>query len=192
MTKSAAQFFFMLGDKPSPRAEWFAYAAALIGFGGYFLLQLLFLQQTRPELMKFIESVAAASQRHVRPQGLEQLFAWGLALSPFLALLPAHITAGLYHAGLFLLGQRPQSYEITFRVAAYGLAPLLLLAIPSVGVFIAPGWILALHWVGIAAAHRLPLGVAFLSITLPSLMFFYVGARFLGQLLLLILTQTTS
>jgi len=58
-----------------------------------------------------------------------------------------------------------------------------------VGLLLAPGWILALHWVGIASAHRLPLGVAFLAIILPSMTFLVIAGRFAGQLLLIVLSQ---
>ncbi len=188
----APQFFFTLGQDEAQgsarRAERFAYIAALIGFAGFFSTQLLLYHHDPSELQRLLGAIAEASGRSVRPGGFGNLFTWGLALTPLLALLPAHIAAGLYHLAMMLFVRERRSYELTFRVAAYGMAPLLLLAIPPIGPLLAPGWILALHWVGLAAGHRMPLSTALFVLMTPLLSVAVFFMRMIAQLLMLSVT----
>src|SRR5262249_1904476 len=102
------------------------------------------------------------------------------------------VSAGLYHLGLSILGLPSRGFTVTFRVAAYGLAPMVLLAIPGVGILLAPGWILALHWVGLSAAHRLPLVLSAFAIALPWLAFLALFATIAGRVLLGVLSGVTT
>lgn len=142
------QLFFSLGastEQPADvsRAENFAYLASFIGLAGAFTTQVLL------------------------GGPFAQYFAWALAFTPLLAMMPAHLLAGLYHLPVLVFVREPKSYDVTFRIIAYGMAPLALMAVPPIGPLLAPGWILALHWVGLAAGHRMPLGSALLVMLLP-------------------------
>ncbi|MCC6812273.1 MAG: YIP1 family protein [Deltaproteobacteria bacterium] len=189
LTKSAPQVFASFEEAPPRHAERFAYLSSLIGFLGYFAVQLWIYRDDGGELARLVDLIARASNRPPRPDGVQKVFAWGLALSPLLAALPAHVLAGLYQLGLWFFRANTRSYDVTFRVVSYGLAPMILLAIPGIGPLLAPGWIFALHWSGIASAHRLPLLVAFLVIAMPALSIGLLLVRGFGQLLLLLLTQ---
>jgi hypothetical protein len=185
---SAPRFFFSLDDAPSQRAERFAYLSSLVGLMGYFAVQLWFYKD-RSELARLVEIIARSTERPVRPDGVRTLFVWGLLCSPVLAALPAHMAAGMYQLGLWFFRVNQRSYDVTFRVVAYGLAPMLLFAVPGVGPLIAPGWIFALHWTGIAAAHRIPLLVSALVVLMPILSVGLLLLRGSGLLLLLFLTR---
>jgi hypothetical protein len=141
------------------------------------------------EVARLTQIVSQASDRPASPASVQKLFVYGFALSPLLAALPAHLAAGMYQLGLWFFRSNNRSYEVTFRVAAYGLAPMVLLGLPGIGPLIAPAWIFALHWTGIAAANRIPLLVALLAVLLPMLSVGLLLMRGFGQLLLLFLTH---
>lgn len=187
LVRSAPQFFYSLPVENPGQAERFAYVSSLIGIAGYCAVQLWLTKET--DLDRLLDIVAQAGGRTASPGGLRKFFAWCFALSPLLAALPAHLAAGLYQLGFWFFRTGPRPYDLTFRVAAYGLAPMVLLAIPGVGPLLAPGWIFALHWTGLAAAHRVPLLVSLLAILMPLLSVGLLILRGIGQLLILSLTH---
>lgn len=191
LVSRAPHFFFSLGtqvDAKSGRAETFAYISSLIGLVGFFSTQLWFYTQVPSEAAKLMTLVAETSHLQLRPDAVTRLFTYGLYASPLLAYLPMHVLAGLYHLSLMLLSREKRSYDLTFRIAAYGLGPMILLALPPIGPLLAPGWILALHWVGLSAGHRLPLGITMLAMLMPLATVFIFFMRFIAQLVVLIMT----
>lgn len=191
LLRSAPRFFFHLEESDSGRAEGFAYLVSLIGIAGYFASQVFFLGQGNVELSQAIADWMGNDAPAPAPEKVSQIFLYGLYLSPLLAYLPAHIATGLYQAGLFVVGAPSRGYNVTFRIAAYGMAPIMLCALPGLGILIAPGWILALHWIGLAAGHRMSLATAALAVVLPWLMFTLFAGGLLGRMLLFWLYGST-
>ncbi len=187
LARSASLFFASLDEKPARRAELFAYLCSLIGLMGYFAVQLFFLRQA--DSTQLLEIIARASGRPPRPDGVQRFFAWGFALSPLLAALPAHLCSGLYQLGLWSFRAGPHSYDLTFRVVAYGLAPMVLLIVPALGPLLALGWIFMLHIEGIATAHRLPPVASLLVILMPALSVGLLLMRGFGYVMLLFMTR---
>ncbi len=182
--RSAPRFFFFLDDSTPAAAERFAYLVSLIGIAGYFAAERFFLGESAGELSQMMRDSLGPDFNVPSPEAITRLFTVLLIASPVLAALPAHVFAGLYQAGLFLLGLPNRGYHVTFRVAAYGLAPMLLLAIPGLGFFLAPGWILALHWVGLSAGQRLSLPLSAVAMAIPLLAFLAIFGTVLGKLML--------
>jgi hypothetical protein len=188
LLRSAPRFFFHLEPSENGHAERFAYLACFIGIAGYFAGELLLFRDSAQVLSDAMAQAMGAALPAPTPAAITRFFTAGLILSPALALLPVHICAGLYQFGLALLGLPSRGFTVTFRVAAYGLAPMVLLAVPGIGILLAPGWILTLHWIGLSAAHRVPLLLSAIAIALPSLGFLAFFTTVAGRLLLGTLT----
>ena len=182
--RMSPRFFYSLEPGENSGAEWFAYIVCFIGFAGYFGGELLLFRDSSQALSDAFAQAVGTGMTAPTPEGITRFFTYGLYASPLLAILPVHICAGLYQFGLSLLGLPSRGFTVTFRVAAYGLAPVMLLAIPGIGILLAPGWILALHWIGISAAHRIPPLLGAMAIALPLLGFFVIFATIAGRLLL--------
>jgi len=184
--RHAPQFFFRLAPSSSKSAERYAYIVSLIGLLGYFATQTWMFSHPQIELQNMLHDMAERLGGHVPDVAMIARFMRVLTLAtPLLALFPVHIAAGLYHLGLMFSGVETRGYEYTFRVAAYGLTPIIFLAVPGFGMIIAPGWIFALHWIGLSGVHRIPLSTAALAMMIPSLFFVLLSTGFVGELILL-------
>lgn len=170
------------GSTPSRTAERFAYLCSLIGLLSYFSIEWLGL---RDNAQLVADAFAQASSfPPPDPERIEQLFFYGMVLSPVLALIPAHLSGGVYQAGLWFVGAEHRGYDVTYKVAAYGMAPMLLCVIPGIGWLLAPIWCLTLHWIGLAAAHRLSLFRAAFAALIPWFSVMVFGGGIIGKALL--------
>jgi hypothetical protein len=175
LVRSPARFFLQISEGSGRKAEAFAYVVSLIGLVGYFSAQALLFADDHGDLSGALAELAEGTFPAPSSLAIARFFRWCLYLTPLLALFPVHIAAGLYQVGLFLVGASGRAYDVTFRVTAYGLAPMVLLCIPGFGLLLAPGWILALHWVGLAVAHRLSLTATAIAMAIPLLLFVIVA-----------------
>lgn len=165
--RKAPQLFFGIEAGHLKQAESFAYVVSLIGLLGYFAF--------RAAVFTFVPEDILTKALHQIVQGnalpsIQSLRFWGQMLclsTPLLAIFPVHLAAGLYHVGLMLLGVEHRGYDVTFKVTAYGLAPMIILIIPAGGDLLAIGWVATLHWIGLAAAHRISFLAALVVMTLP-------------------------
>lgn len=184
LLRASPRFFHSLEPGESGHAERFAYLACFIGIAGYFGGELILFRDSAQALSDAFAQALGPGATVPTPAAITRFFTYGLFASPLLALLPVHVCAGLYHFGLAVLGLPSRGFTVTFRVAAYGLAPMILLAIPGFGILLAPGWILALHWIGLSAAHRVPPLLAAIAMAIPSLGFLAFFATVAGRLVL--------
>ncbi len=67
------------------------------------------------------------------------------------------------HLALMALAPRRCSLNETYRTACYALGPMVLSAVPVIGVFVALPWTLMAFARGLHAVHRVPIGVAVLA-----------------------------
>ncbi|MBI5523033.1 MAG: YIP1 family protein [Desulfarculus sp.] len=95
---------------------------------------------------------------------------WLLFLAPLITLAGLFIKAGVLHAMLFILGGAKNGFKATFRVNAYGEAAGVLALLPAVGTAAVIVWNLVILTAGLAAAHGIGKGRAFMAILLPALL----------------------
>ncbi len=85
--------------------------------------------------------------------GAAQIFCSGLCgwLDALIRILLGGL---LLHLFLALFGGANQGLTVTLRVVAYAQAPIILAAVPLLGICVGIIWVLVLHIIGLAAAHR--------------------------------------
>lgn len=180
---AAPRFFHKLESSERARAaETFAYVVATLGFAGYFGNEWWLIGDDAVAIAGAMANVTGLPAAD--PERIVAVFRTGTLLSPLLGLLPVHLCAGLYHIGLWFTGAEHRGFTVTFKVAAYGLAPMALCVIPGIGWMLAPGGCLALHWVGLAAAHRLSLFQAAATVLLTWAGFTLFAGGIIGKALL--------
>ncbi|MFA0739001.1 MAG: hypothetical protein LKKZDAJK_002121 [Candidatus Fervidibacter sp.] len=120
---------------------------------------------------------------------------WGVALKvPLLCsglfgwlfvLLGILLNGLILHLFLALFGGANQGLTITLRVVAYAQAPTILAVVPILGSCVGSIWVLVLHIIGLAAAHRTEVWRAVLAVFAPLLLCLVVSIAigiFLGFL----------
>lgn len=181
--RRAPLYFSQLQSVPDTQAaERFAYFCCVVGFLAYFGVEWWGLQGDATAVANALSQMTQMPPPD--PERILSLFKYGTLFSPIFALLPVHLSAGLYQAGLWSVGVQNRGFDITFKVAGYGFAPMLLCVIPGIGWLFAPAWVLSLHWVGIASAHRISLFRAALATVLPWFVFMMLVGGIIGKALL--------
>jgi hypothetical protein len=89
------------------------------------------------------------------------------ALTPVFTFVMLYLNAGVTHAVAALLGQARRGFAATFAACAYGSAPLVLLALPACGSFVAIVWLVVLTGIGMKVTHRISTGGAAASVLVP-------------------------
>lgn len=92
------------------------------------------------------------------------LFGW------LFALLGILLNGLILHLFLALFGGANQGLTMTLRVVAYAQAPTILAVVPILGSCVGSIWVLALHIIGLAAAHRTEAWRAVLAVFAPLLL----------------------
>lgn len=92
---------------------------------------------------------------------------WGLIFTPLIILVGLFLSAWVLHFFLFIVGGAKKGVQATFRVVAYTEAVSLFMVLPVVGVPISFVWGLVSATAGLAAAHGISRGRAFLALVLP-------------------------
>ncbi|MFH1679992.1 MAG: YIP1 family protein [Candidatus Eisenbacteria bacterium] len=104
------------------------------------------------------------------PVALALFSSWiKILAAPIAAALGFLVLAGLFHAGLVLLGAATKPFETTFRVVCYSMPPLLLSLFPFCGDSIGKVWSLVLMIIGLRECHRSSAGQAIVAVLLPVL-----------------------
>ena len=91
-------------------------------------------------------------------------------LSPLVMLLFTYANAGITHGFALLLGQSKRGFPATFAACAYGVAPMVLLAIPGCGGVLALVWTIVLTGVGLKETHQIKSGGAAATVVAPYLL----------------------
>jgi len=107
------------------------------------------------------------------------LFGW------LFVLLGILLNGLILHLFLALFGGANQGLTITLRVVAYAQAPTILAVVPILGSCVGSIWVLVLHIIGLAAAHRTEVWRAVLAVFAPLLLCLVVSIAigiFLGFL----------
>lgn len=87
--------------------------------------------------------------------------------APVFVYLLLYANAGVTHGAGLLTGQAKRGFPATFAAAAYACAPLVFLAVPGCGSFIALAWTIVLTGVGMKELHRTTPGGALLAVLAP-------------------------
>ena len=95
-----------------------------------------------------------------------------LISSPLLSLVAIYGQSLLSHLVVKMVGVKKADFRATFRVVVYATSPMILLAIPVVGDFIAFVWSMILTIVGISRVYRVSNPVALLVVLLPPIAFY--------------------
>ncbi len=83
-----------------------------------------------------------------------------LVLLPAFVFVAVYLNAFVTHFFALILGQAKRGFAATFAACAYASAPLLLLALPVCGSFIAVPWFVVLTGIGLKETHRITAGRA--------------------------------
>jgi len=92
----------------------------------------------------------------------------GVALfTPLVMLVFLYASAVVTHGVGLVLGQSKRGFPATLAACAYGFAPLVLLALPGCGVFIAVIWVAVLTGIGLKELHGMGPGGAAATVIVP-------------------------
>ena len=80
----------------------------------------------------------------------------------------------MYHLVLTLMDSAKAGFSGTFRVVIYALSPMLFMAIPIFGDFIAFVWNMVMSIIGLSRVHRISNSRAMLSVFLPPIAFYLI------------------
>jgi len=146
------------------------------------LLERLLLAGQREQMRRLIESMSGAqlppvARRLLETQTLSSpgaVLAFTL-LTPVISFLLIYLNAAVTHGFALLLGQAKRGFAATFAACAYACAPLVLLAVPGCGSFIAAVWLIVLTGIGLKETHRISAGGAVASVLAPYLLFCCLG-----------------
>lgn len=92
-------------------------------------------------------------------------------LTPFILIFWLFIVSGMLHLFLLMVRGARASFEATFRVVSYGVAPFVFLIIPVCGMPVTSLWFIILAIIGLKEAHEITGGKATLAVLLPFLFF---------------------
>ncbi len=95
-----------------------------------------------------------------------------LILYPVLFTIGLFINSGITHFFLMLFKAADSGFEATFRVSAYGNAPIVLAIIPLVGPIVGTIWALFVLIIGFKYAHRASYGQVIMALLTPLLLLF--------------------
>ena len=99
-------------------------------------------------------------------------------------ILGAVIQGAFYHLGLAVLAPDRRTYSHTVCVILYAMAPMVLMAIPFCGAYVAAVWIVVLAVIGLREVHRTTTGRAVLAVIWPGLLALGIVAAALAVYLL--------
>ncbi len=95
-----------------------------------------------------------------------------LVLYPILFTIGLFINSAISHFFLMIFKAADSGYEATFRVSAYGNAPIILAIIPLVGPFVGTFWALFVLIIGFKYVHRAGYGQVIMAFVTPLLLLF--------------------
>jgi hypothetical protein len=92
----------------------------------------------------------------------------GIAIfTPVVMLAFLYLSAVITHGVGLVLGQSKRGFSATLAACAYGLAPLVLLALPGCGVFVGAVWAAVLTGIGLKELHGIGTGGAAATVIVP-------------------------
>jgi Yip1 domain len=132
------------------------------------LLERFLLGSQREQLTKTLQ---AMNHDHAPPPWLQKLLEGSnenspvttillTLLTPLMVFVMLYANAGITHLAALLLGQNRKGFAATFTASAYGMAPMVLFAIPGCGPLVALIWIAALTGIGLKYTHGMSTGAA--------------------------------
>ena len=95
------------------------------------------------------------------------IFVLELAALPFVFVLAALISSGIFHGMLLMLGGAPGGYTTSLRTYCYAATAAIASLIPCAGGIIAAVWMIVLLIIGLKSAHRIPTGRAAAAVLIP-------------------------
>ncbi len=95
-----------------------------------------------------------------------------LILYPLLFTIGLFINSGITHFFLMIFKAADSGFEATFRVSAYGNAPIVLAIVPLVGPIVGTIWTLFVLIIGYKYAHRASYGQVVMALLTPLLLLF--------------------
>ena len=114
--------------------------------------------------------VSPLLQKMIDAQSQTNSWGWTVGLSlltPLFSFVFLYLNAGVTHAIALVLGQSKKGFAATFAACAYASAPLVLLAVPACGSFIAVIWLVVLTGIGLKETHRISSGGAAATVLAP-------------------------
>jgi hypothetical protein len=118
------------------------------------LVDRLTAQSDTPEMLRQM----LQASRHMSTPGATLV---SVLFLPAVALLFVYLNAAITHGFAVVLRQSRRGFAATFAACAYSLAPLVLLAIPGCGFFVALIWTVILTGIGLQVVHGIkPAGAA--------------------------------
>lgn len=103
-----------------------------------------------------------------KPGGIH--LAFGLVITPLVALIVLFIWAALVHLALTLVGGANRGFAATLRVLCYAQSTQLAVLMPGLGGFVAFVWRLILEIIGLAQVHKTEGWKAAMAVLLPLLL----------------------
>lgn len=153
---------------PLRGVAFFGWLMLTLGYMFWSIYRLLFLPVVIEATYK-----AAGTQPGIPDEArLHLLIILVLVATPLLSLASLWLNALMYHAVLMLLDVPLRAFAGTFRVVAYGSAPILLLLFPLFGEFVAFIWSMVVSVIGLSCVHRLSTPRSMLAVLLPPLAFY--------------------
>jgi hypothetical protein len=167
---SPQSFFRRLGPDRPGRAlvyGWILATLALVAMTGYSLWQL---DLNHEELLGQLRANAALLAEGVKPEAaldtLRSFFLVHLIAAPVMALVRLLIACFLVHGITALMGRKSRSFRLTMKSVAYGVTPLIFLAVPLVGLLVGVLWWVVVQTIALSGTHRLAPGRAALAVLL--------------------------
>lgn len=154
-------------NNPIKGVAFYAWFCITVGYICWSLYRLAFL----PFL---VEASKKATGEMPNEAGMHLMIFLILVSSPVISLVSIYGHSFLSHTIVKLLGIKGADFKATFRVVVYSASPMILLALPIVGDFLAFVWSMILTVVGISRVYRVSNPVALLVVALPPIAFYLV------------------
>ncbi|MFL5412089.1 MAG: YIP1 family protein [Myxococcales bacterium] len=132
----------------------------------------LFLAAQREQIGRMLGNTAELPPALARYLDLSQrsgpgVFVGIAIFTPLVMLAFLYVSAVVTHGVGLVLGQSKRGFPATLAACAYGFAPLVLLALPGCGVFIAVVWVAVLTGIGLKELHGIGSGGAVATVIVP-------------------------
>ena len=157
---------------------WFALVTGSVFWALNQLIQRLLAGPTNEMMQRFAERMGASGNPMLAKvfEQQRQLSspAWTIAmllLTPLVVAIFLYLNAGVTHLFALVFRQSKRGFPATFAACAYAHAPLILLAIPGCGGFIAVIWMVVLIAIGLKETHQIRAGGATATVLAPYLIF---------------------
>jgi len=155
-------------DAPLRGVLFYGWLFTTLGIVSWAAHRLIFL----PTLIEASEKAAAATPGSLPVEEIRGFIMLVMIGAPILSLVNLMVNVFSFHLVLMALGRREGGLRGTYRVVMYSSSPMVLMALPLFGDFIAFVWSMSLSVIGLMQVHRLSNAMALLAVLLPPVAFY--------------------